>query len=116
MTDLTFSSSVNGKHIPYGSAGDCYSSAECPQGRFNINLSGTGLVVTQNTTWLSQGTQASQRIERLQVCCFRCRQIGVLMPRNGVFHARQTGVFMPDKQEFLFLTNKGSNARQTRVF
>ncbi|XP_060563969.1 A disintegrin and metalloproteinase with thrombospondin motifs 9-like isoform X2 [Ruditapes philippinarum] len=66
VADLTFSSSVNGNHIPFGSAGDCYSSAQCPQGRFNINLSGTGLVVTQNTTWLSQGTNAAQSIERLQ--------------------------------------------------
>ena len=67
VNDGTFSTSVNGKHIPYGSAGDCYSESECPQGRFNINLSGTGLLVSPNTTWLSQGNNATQRIDRLQV-------------------------------------------------
>ncbi|KAL4226991.1 A disintegrin and metalloproteinase with thrombospondin motifs 9 [Mactra antiquata] len=66
VTDLTFARSVNGKNIPYGSAGDCYSSNECPQGQFSINLSGTGLIVTQNTTWMSQGNHATQRIQRLQ--------------------------------------------------
>ena len=67
VTDLTFSTSMNGKHIPFGSAGDCYSAAECPQGQFRINLSGTGLAVVSNTTWVSQGTNATQRISRLQV-------------------------------------------------
>lgn len=65
VSDMTFTNSINGKNIPFGTAGDCYSAAQCPQGRFNINLSGTGLIVSQNTTWSSQGTHASQRIERL---------------------------------------------------
>ena len=64
---MTFTSSINNKDIPFGSAGDCYSSADCPQGQFSINLSGTGLIVSPNTTWVSQGSHASQRLARLQV-------------------------------------------------
>ncbi|XP_052259939.1 A disintegrin and metalloproteinase with thrombospondin motifs 9-like [Dreissena polymorpha] len=66
VTDQSFSTSINGKHIPLGTAGDCYSSGDCPQGRFLINLSGTGLAVTHNTTWVTQGKNSSQRIERIQ--------------------------------------------------
>ncbi|KAK3601758.1 hypothetical protein CHS0354_016122 [Potamilus streckersoni] len=57
---------TTGKHIPYGSAGDCYSSSDCPQGRFSIDLSGTGLIVSKNTTWVVHGPHASQRVQRLQ--------------------------------------------------
>ncbi|XP_052779988.1 A disintegrin and metalloproteinase with thrombospondin motifs 9-like [Mya arenaria] len=66
VTDVTFSSSINGKNIPFGSAGDCYSSAGCPQGRFQINLSGTGFAVATETAWRSNGNNATQHIQRLQ--------------------------------------------------
>ncbi|KAJ8302103.1 hypothetical protein KUTeg_021090 [Tegillarca granosa] len=36
------------------------------QGRFSINLSGTGLVVSKNTTWTLHGRNVSKRIEYLQ--------------------------------------------------
>ncbi|XP_046582334.1 A disintegrin and metalloproteinase with thrombospondin motifs 9-like [Haliotis rubra] len=65
-TDGTFSNVHSGKLIPYGTAGDCYSSKACPQGLFSINLTGTGLTVSENTTWTLEGNKASQRIWRLR--------------------------------------------------
>ncbi|KAK6176237.1 hypothetical protein SNE40_014557 [Patella caerulea] len=80
--DSTFSVSESSKFIPYGSAGDCYSSHDCPQGKFNINLVDTGFIVSVNTTWILHGSKASQRIWRVRegeiikgVCggyCGRC--------------------------------------------
>ncbi|ESO96234.1 hypothetical protein LOTGIDRAFT_174945 [Lottia gigantea] len=64
--DSTFSVSDNNKFVPYGSSGDCYSSHDCPQGRFNINLVNTGFIVSVNTTWILHGSKASQRIWRLR--------------------------------------------------
>ncbi|KAJ8302105.1 hypothetical protein KUTeg_021092 [Tegillarca granosa] len=66
-TDITYATTHGGKNIPFGTAGDCYSSQGfCPQGRFSINLSGTGLVVSKNTTWTLHGRNVSKRIEYLQ--------------------------------------------------
>ncbi|XP_041349612.1 A disintegrin and metalloproteinase with thrombospondin motifs 9-like [Gigantopelta aegis] len=66
FNDGTFSTVHTGKFIPYGTAGDCYSSDACPQGRFSINLAGTGFIVSVNTTWTLAGNKASQRIWRLR--------------------------------------------------
>jgi len=49
--DFTFSETSYGNQISFGTAGDCYSDQGCPQGRFNINLSGTNFRVSQNTSW-----------------------------------------------------------------
>ncbi|CAC5409850.1 A disintegrin and metalloproteinase with thrombospondin motifs 4 [Mytilus coruscus] len=67
-TDTSFATSHSGKYIPFASAGDCYSSKNyCPQGRFSINLSGTGLLVSKNTTWKSYGKHTSKSIKILNV-------------------------------------------------
>ncbi|KAG8127962.1 hypothetical protein E2320_014842 [Naja naja] len=57
-TDLQFAQTLDGRPVPFATAGDCYSAAKCPQGRFSINLSGTGLSVMQSSKWLSQGNYA----------------------------------------------------------
>ncbi|KAL8617948.1 hypothetical protein ACOMHN_052899 [Nucella lapillus] len=66
VNDGAFSHVHSGKFIPYGSAGDCFSSAACPQGQFSINLQGTGFIVAINTTWMLQGNEATQQIWRLR--------------------------------------------------
>ena len=93
--DFTFSSRVRGQYVPYGEAGDCYrylftikkchttknhisnrgsniyvfisSTANCPQGRFSINLSGTGLRVSPYTGWVGQGNRPSLWLQRVSV-------------------------------------------------
>ncbi|XP_059166444.1 A disintegrin and metalloproteinase with thrombospondin motifs 9-like [Physella acuta] len=65
-TDAEFSSTHMGSFVPFATAGDCYSSSNCPQGRFSINLVDTGFIVSVNTTWNLQGNRASQRIWRLR--------------------------------------------------
>lgn len=54
--------------VGYGEAGDCYSTANCPQGRFSINLQGTGLRVSPHTSWAGHGHRSSLWINRLEVC------------------------------------------------
>ncbi|XP_025025937.1 A disintegrin and metalloproteinase with thrombospondin motifs 9 isoform X3 [Python bivittatus] len=61
-TDLQFAQTLDGRPVPFATAGDCYSAAKCPQGRFSINLSGTGLSVMQTSKWLSQGNYAVSEI------------------------------------------------------
>ncbi|KAK3102112.1 hypothetical protein FSP39_008871 [Pinctada imbricata] len=61
--DTTFATSHGRRNIPFGTAGDCYSSQRgCPQGHFSISLIGTGLMVSKNTTWILQGQEASKNI------------------------------------------------------
>jgi len=73
--DFTFSTQVRGQFVAYGEAGDCYSTANCPQGRFSINLSGTGLRVSPYTGWVGQGNRPSlwlQRVSDNQVIYGKC--------------------------------------------
>jgi hypothetical protein len=68
--DSTFSKQAKGQqgqHIPYGQAGDCYSKAECPQGRFSINLVGTNFKVSALTRWEGKGSKPSKKIHWSQV-------------------------------------------------
>ena len=65
--DFTFSTQRRGQIVPYGEAGDCYSTANCPQGRFSINLIGTGLRVSPYTGWVGQGNQPSLWLQRVSV-------------------------------------------------
>ncbi|GFN84332.1 A disintegrin and metalloproteinase with thrombospondin motifs 9 [Plakobranchus ocellatus] len=67
-TDKFFSTQSHGrrKSIHYASAGDCYSGIDCPQGRFSINLVGTGFAVSGNSTWKNKGKNVTQRIWRLK--------------------------------------------------
>lgn len=65
--DRTFADRF-GKNPPaFASAGDCYSSASCPQGRFIVNFEGTGLRVADEVTWTSRGYHTSQKIFRSRV-------------------------------------------------
>uniref|UniRef100_A0A8C1E6G0 ADAM metallopeptidase with thrombospondin type 1 motif 9 n=1 Tax=Cyprinus carpio carpio TaxID=630221 RepID=A0A8C1E6G0_CYPCA len=65
-TDWKFAFVHEGHRVPFATAGDCYSAARCPQGRFRINLSGTGFKVTESTRWISQGNYATADIHRSQ--------------------------------------------------
>ncbi|XP_045034330.1 A disintegrin and metalloproteinase with thrombospondin motifs 9 isoform X2 [Daphnia magna] len=65
--DFTFARLVKGHQmVGYGEAGDCYSTANCPQGRFSINLQGTGLRVSPHTSWAGHGHRSSLWINRLE--------------------------------------------------
>uniref|UniRef100_A0A7N6B2E3 ADAM metallopeptidase with thrombospondin type 1 motif, 9 n=1 Tax=Anabas testudineus TaxID=64144 RepID=A0A7N6B2E3_ANATE len=65
-TDWQFAFTREGKSVPYATAGDCYSAAGCPQGRFRINLSGTGFKVAEDTLWISQGNYAKVDVQKSQ--------------------------------------------------
>ncbi|KAM6981172.1 A disintegrin and metalloproteinase with thrombospondin motifs 9-like [Aplochiton taeniatus] len=65
-TDWQFAFTREGHHVPFATAGDCYSAARCPQGHFSINLSGTGFQVAENTQWVYHGNYHSGDIERSQ--------------------------------------------------
>ncbi|KAG7478040.1 hypothetical protein MATL_G00076160 [Megalops atlanticus] len=65
-TDWQFAFTREGHRVPFATAGDCYSAARCPQGRFSINLSGTGFQVAEDTKWISQGNYAVADIHKSQ--------------------------------------------------
>lgn len=65
-TDWQFAFTREGKSVPFATAGDCYSAARCPQGRFRINLSGTGFKIAEDTSWTSQGNYAVANIHKSQ--------------------------------------------------
>jgi hypothetical protein len=68
--DGTFSRQVKGQQgqrVPYGQAGDCYSKADCPQGRFSINLVGTNFIVSAFTRWEGKGSKPSKKIHWSEV-------------------------------------------------
>lgn len=52
LDDFQFAVS-EGKHIPYGTAGDCFSSnlGNCRKGSFSIDLTGTGLRLQSSVSW-----------------------------------------------------------------
>uniref|UniRef100_A0A8D8Q3J5 A disintegrin and metalloproteinase with thrombospondin motifs 9 n=1 Tax=Cacopsylla melanoneura TaxID=428564 RepID=A0A8D8Q3J5_9HEMI len=63
--DFTFSRQRKGSPQPYGEAGDCYSRNKCPQGRFSIDLTGTGFMISGQTVWLSHGPYAAMVYNKL---------------------------------------------------
>ncbi|KAJ8361216.1 hypothetical protein SKAU_G00177410 [Synaphobranchus kaupii] len=63
-TDWEFAFTREGQRVPFATAGDCYSAARCPQGRFSINLSGTGFQVAEDTKWISHGNYAVADIHK----------------------------------------------------
>ncbi|KAB5536845.1 hypothetical protein PHYPO_G00112000 [Pangasianodon hypophthalmus] len=65
-TDWKYSHTREGHKVPFATAGDCYSAARCPQGRFSLNLSGTGFQVAGSTQWISQGNYAVADIHKSQ--------------------------------------------------
>uniref|UniRef100_H3D0N5 ADAM metallopeptidase with thrombospondin type 1 motif, 9 n=1 Tax=Tetraodon nigroviridis TaxID=99883 RepID=H3D0N5_TETNG len=65
-TDWRFAFTREGSNVPFATAGDCYSATACPQGRFRINLSGTGLRVAEAASWVSQGNYAEADVQKSQ--------------------------------------------------
>lgn len=76
VSDLEFSSTVAGtRRVPFASAGDCYSTNNCPQGVFRVNLAGTKLKVSASSSWKSTGYTSTQHVavsEDQQVVEGRC--------------------------------------------
>ena len=62
--DKTFADQFGRNPPSYASAGDCYSSAKCPQGQFRVNLVGTGLRISSGVTWQLRGYHTSKKIKR----------------------------------------------------
>ncbi|XP_067420282.1 A disintegrin and metalloproteinase with thrombospondin motifs 20 isoform X3 [Emydura macquarii macquarii] len=65
-TDLLFAQTIVGRAVPFATAGDCYSAARCPQGQFSINLTGTGLKLSNTARWIAQGNYATVDIHKSQ--------------------------------------------------
>ncbi|VVC35152.1 Hypothetical protein CINCED_3A024376 [Cinara cedri] len=65
--DYTFTKQIKGKPVPFGEAGDCYSNSKsgCPQGRFSIDLTKTGMRVSYGTTWVGKGSDASFWVNKI---------------------------------------------------
>ena len=66
--DFTFALTVEGKDIPYGTAGDCYSvnTGKCRKGQFKVDLSGTRLRVRDDVSWTLQGFPNGLQIQDYQ--------------------------------------------------
>ncbi len=69
--DFTFTTQKRGQIVPFGEAGDCYSTANCPQGGFGIDLTGTGFRVSPYTGWVGQGNRPSLWLKRESVRIMR---------------------------------------------
>ncbi|XP_070528767.1 A disintegrin and metalloproteinase with thrombospondin motifs 9 isoform X4 [Cardiocondyla obscurior] len=63
--DYTFSWTKGMQRVEYGKAGDCYSLAECPQGRFSIDLRGTALGLSPEVTWVKETSTAVLAINKI---------------------------------------------------
>ncbi|XP_065567127.1 A disintegrin and metalloproteinase with thrombospondin motifs 9-like isoform X4 [Artemia franciscana] len=63
--EFAYAKPLRGALIPFGEAGDCYSTANCPQGRFSINLEGTGFRVANHINWIGHGEKSSLWVNRL---------------------------------------------------
>lgn len=89
---------VTGLNPPsYGTAGDCYSAqGNCPQGRFSINLQGTGIRLTSKVMWGSTGQAYSQIIYRFPD---RRRIIGKCGGRCGFCSHQNYGGLMIELSE-----------------
>ncbi|CAI4221397.1 unnamed protein product [Auanema sp. JU1783] len=64
INDFTFAKTINGSHVEYATAGDCYSMKDCPQGRFSVDLVGTGLRIVDDLQWEDKGHRTTSRIDR----------------------------------------------------
>ncbi|KAK8783304.1 hypothetical protein V5799_010331 [Amblyomma americanum] len=64
--DFTFSRTLHGTPTAVGGSGDCYSRAQCAQGRFSLSLAGTDFTVSPVTEWVTQGSHTYHNVRRLQ--------------------------------------------------
>ncbi|KAK2145749.1 hypothetical protein LSH36_660g05029 [Paralvinella palmiformis] len=63
VRDYEFSQSDGRRRIPFATAGDCYSNTQqCPQGSFQVNLTGTGFRVKMDNSWYNKGYKTVSRI------------------------------------------------------
>jgi len=94
--DFTFSKQIKGKPVPFGEAGDCYSNSKrgCPQGRFSIDLSGTGMRISQDTTWVGKGSNTSFWVNKIEVTILLLYNYYICYYRQGnlflFFHFRKS--------------------------
>lgn len=65
-TDWQFSFTQEGQQVPFATAGDCYSASHCPQGQFQVNLSGTGFKVADEAAWITHGNYAVADVHKSQ--------------------------------------------------
>ena len=56
--DYSFSTTISGNPVPYGSAHDCHGSGPCPLSKFKIDLTGTCVRLRDKATWIHQGPHA----------------------------------------------------------
>lgn len=86
--DQTFSDRFGTNPPGFASAGDCYSNAKCPQGRFMINLTGTGLMMHPKVKWISRGWDTTQNIRIMdgrQIVYGKCGgYCGMCNPDHGL--------------------------------
>ncbi|KAL0100426.1 hypothetical protein PUN28_019638 [Cardiocondyla obscurior] len=85
--DYTFSWTKGMQRVEYGKAGDCYSLAECPQGRFSIDLRGTALGLSPEVTWVKETSTAVLAINKInnQRIVGKCGgYCGFCKPRTGL--------------------------------
>ncbi|GMT24056.1 hypothetical protein PFISCL1PPCAC_15353, partial [Pristionchus fissidentatus] len=64
INDFTFATTISGVPVSYATAGDCYSMRDCPQGRFSVDLRGTGVRIVDDLLWEDKGTRTQSRIDR----------------------------------------------------
>ncbi|KAG4076388.1 hypothetical protein HA402_005831 [Bradysia odoriphaga] len=57
--DLQFAVTTGRRSQTFGSAGDCYSTVPCPQGRFSINFERTKFRIRPKTEWETRGQNAT---------------------------------------------------------
>ncbi|VDL72102.1 unnamed protein product [Nippostrongylus brasiliensis] len=67
LNDGAFADTLHGSFVPYGTAGDCYSMKDCPQGRFSVDLRGTGLRIVDDLQWEDKGHRTTSRIDRSSI-------------------------------------------------
>ncbi|CAJ0579573.1 unnamed protein product, partial [Mesorhabditis spiculigera] len=64
INDFTFADTIHGQPVPYATAGDCYSMRDCPQGKFSVDLRGTGLRIADDLQWEDRGHRTSSKVSR----------------------------------------------------
>lgn len=85
--DYRFSWTRGSKRVEFGKAGDCYSLANCPQGRFSINLTGTFFKLSPQVSWSTQKSRAFLSINRIndQLIVGKCGgYCGFCAPMSGL--------------------------------
>lgn len=86
--DMEFAIAERGDFVPYATAGDCYSAVDCPQvhtffkffieeiistkfkllqGRFSVDLRGTGFRVSEKSVWQEDGHRTAKHVVRMKV-------------------------------------------------